>query len=126
MRFITDKNSLTIELTRREQIRALKAKIKIEKSDVADVNFKELFKDWRNWEVRLTAAGLPGRLVAGSYWTEEGWDFLYLRDPHGLRRAFVHNVLCIETNKHKYKRIIVSCSKKEAKKIIVWAKIKDR
>jgi hypothetical protein len=121
MKFITDTSELVIELYGREQIWALKAKILVKKKDIISTEFKELFDDWRKWEVRLPGTGMPGKLVAGSFWTEEGWDFLYLVNPHGWVNPFVHNVLCIETKLPKYKRIIVSCEKSEALKIVKWA-----
>lgn len=63
---------------------------------------------------------MPGVLVAGSFWTEEGWGFLYLINPHGWLNPFVHNVLYIETNQQKYKRIILSCLKEQADEILSW------
>lgn len=122
MRFITDKKAVTIELHGREQLWALKAKIQVNKKDIIKVEYLDVFNDWRKWEVRLPGTGLPGKMVAGSFWTEEGWDFLYLTNPHGWLNPFVHNVLYIETKQQKYKRIIISCSLDDAKAVITWAK----
>jgi hypothetical protein len=121
MNFITTKKELVIALRGREQVWALKAKITIAKKDIKTIEFKEVFKDWRKWEVRLPGTGLPGRLIAGSFWTEEGWDFLYLTHPHGLRNPFVHNVLYIETKLPKYRRIILSVPKEDVKSVLKWA-----
>jgi hypothetical protein len=124
MIFTTDKTKLTIELHGREQMWAVKARVVVDKKDIVDISFKDVFKEWRKWEVRLPGAGVPGKLVAGSFWTEEGWDFLYLKDPHGWLNPFVHDVLYIETKQQKFKRVIVSCDKEQAKKILKWAKTK--
>ena len=122
MKFVTAKKTLVIELHGREQVWALKAKIVVDKKDIKNIEYKEVFKDWKKWEVRLTGTGMPGKLVAGSFWTEDGWDFLYLTNPHGWLNPFVHDVLYIETNQQKFKRIVVSCSKNDAKDVLVWAK----
>jgi len=122
MKFVTDKKTLTIELNGREQIWSLKAKIVLNKKDVLKAEFREVFDDWRKWEVRLPGASVPGRLVAGSYWTEEGWDFLYLANPHGFRKPFVHNVLYIEAKNQKYSRVIITCEPTQAKRVVAWAK----
>ena len=113
---------LTIELQGREQIWALKSKVIVAKKDIISVDFLEFFKDWRKWEVRLPGTGMPGKLIAGSFWTEEGWDFLYLTNLRGWLNPIVHNVLYIETKQPKFRRIILSCNKKEADQIKEWAR----
>jgi hypothetical protein len=121
MIFSTTKKDLTIVLQRQEQVWALKAKLVVAKKDITKIEYQEIFKDWRKWEVRLPGTGAPGILVAGSFWTEEGWDFLYLKRPHGWRRPFVHNVLVIETNQDRYRRIILSVPKEAVKDVLKWA-----
>lgn len=122
MRFITQANSLDIELQGYEQIWALKSKITILKQSITEILFLSEFNDWRKWEVRLPGTGMPGKLVAGSFWTEEGWDFLYLKNPKGWLNPIVHNVLYIETTNKKYHRIIVTTAENDAKNIITWWK----
>ena len=121
MRFITSNSELVIELTGREPIWALKSKLVIAKKDILQAVFMHSFNDWRKLELRLPGAGVPGKLVAGSFWTEEGWDFLYLTNPHGWMNPIAHNVLYIETKLPKYKRIVLSCSQSEALRIMNWA-----
>jgi hypothetical protein len=121
MIFTTTKKELTIALHGREQVWALRAKLIVAKKDITKIEYKEVFKDWRKWEVRLPGTGAPGILVAGSFWTEEGWDFLYLKRPHGFRRPFVHNVLVIETTQDRYRRIILSVPKDAVKDVLKWA-----
>jgi hypothetical protein len=121
MRFVTTPQSLVIELQGREQLWALKAKIEVTKKDIKLLEFRDIFANWRKWEVRLPGTGMPGKLIAGSFWTEEGWDFLYLTNPHGWVEPFVHNVLYIETKQQKFKRIIISCTPEEAVPIVAWA-----
>lgn len=120
MNYITTKDALTIELTGREQIWALKSKLIIPKKRIARILFLDIFKDWRKYELRLPGTGMPGKLVAGSFWTEEGWDFLYLKNPHGWLHPYAQHVLCIETDMQKFKRIIVSCDKDQANILANW------
>ena len=121
MQFITTPKLLSIELHGREQIWALRAKIEVVKKDIQLLEYRDTFANWRKWEVRLPGTGMPGKLIAGSFWTEEGWDFLYLTNPHGWVEPFVHNVLYIETNQQKFKRIIISCTPDEAAPVVAWA-----
>lgn len=115
-----EKDGLCLILHGREQFWALRAKISIPKSDITDVRFMSTFSDWRKWEVRMPGASIPGHLVAGSYWTEEGWDFIYLTDPRGFVKPKADNVLVIETNQDRYRRIIISYDAKEANKLVKW------
>jgi hypothetical protein len=120
----TDTENLTIELHGKEQLLAVKAKVIVPKNTIITCEWRETFHEWRKWEVRLPGAGIPKRVIAGSFWTEEGWDFLYLLKPHSYMNPFVHSVLFIETTENKFKRIVVSCNKEEADKIAKWAKKK--
>ncbi len=120
----TNKDELIIKLQGKEQILSIRAKVVVPKSIIKLCEWRETFSEWRRWEVRLPGAGIPKRVIAGSFWTEEGWDFLYLLNPHSFINPFVHNVLFIETDEHKFKRIILSCDKKEADRIAAWAKKK--
>lgn len=122
MKYVTDDDSLSIELEGFERFWALKTKLTILRENIIVAEYRELFDDWRKWEVRLPGTGMPGKLIAGSFWTERGWDFLYLINPHGWANPSVYNVLCIETNQPRYRRIIVSCSQLEAQKVAAWAR----
>ena len=121
MRFVTDKSQLIIEFQGREQIWALKTKVSVLKKHIIRVEYMSTFGDWRKWEVRLPGTGMPGKLIAGSFWTEEGWDFLYLKNPKGWLNPVVYNVLYIETTDKKYHRIILSCPSDEAGLVTEWA-----
>ena len=121
MRFSTAKSQLVIEFHGREQIWALKTKVSVLKKHIVRVEYKPIFRDWRKWEVRLPGTGMPGKLIAGSFWTEEGWDFLYLKNPKGWLNPIVYNVLYIETTDKKYHRIILSCPADEAGMVTEWA-----
>lgn len=116
----TNKDSLRVELHGREQFWALRAKVDIPKSSIKDIRYEPTFKDWRKWEVRIPGTAVPRLLFAGSYWTEEGWDFLYIKKPRGLIKPTVNSVLVVETDQNRYKRVIVTCDPAEAKRIIKW------
>jgi hypothetical protein len=103
----------------------LRAKISLPKKDITSIHFEPSFSDWRKWEVRMPGTHAPRLLLAGSYWTEEGWDFMYIRRPQrGLFKPEVENVLVIETDQNRYRRVIVSYGAKDADKIVKWWKKK--
>lgn len=120
MTIVTDNNGLSVIMRGREQMWSLRAKVSIPKASIKDIRFEKLFEDWRKWEIRMPGASVPGHLVAGSYWTEEGWDFLYITEPRGFVKPKADNVLIIETNQNRYNRIIISSTQEETAKIIKW------
>lgn len=124
MTITTDKKGLSVILHGSEQLWALRAKVHIPKDTIKSLRYENNFQDWRKWEVRMPGAHAPKLLLAGSFWTEEGWDFLYIKKPRGFRKPRVENVLVIETDQNRYSRVIVSCDEKEAQKIIKWFKAK--
>ena len=123
MKFITSAKELTIVLDRKEQIAALKANIAVKKSDIVSLTWHKVFSDWRKWQVRLPGASIPRRLIAGSYLTDKGWDFLYLRHPVGFRKPKVADVAVIELKKHtRYERVVISMSKTDFDYLEKWHK----
>ncbi len=122
MKLFTNKDGFRIELHGREQFWALRAHIKVPVETITDVRFEPRFQDWRKWQVRMPGTHAPRLLLAGSYWTELGWDFLYIKRPLKFLNPIVLDVLVIETNQNRYARVIVSCDEKEAKRIISWWK----
>lgn len=120
MYFSTTNQVLTLVLEGREQIAALKAKVVVPKKSIKTVEFVEEFSDWRKWEVRMPGTYAPRLLMAGSYWTEQGWDFIYAKKPHGFIKPRLEKVLVIETSLTKYNRLIVGINKKQAQEIIDW------
>ena len=125
MRFVTSPDQLTLQLQRSEQIAALKAKVTIQKNQITDVTWNDTFEDWRRWEVRMPGSSIPNRLLAGSYWTEEGWDFLYIKRPVGISNTVALNVIVINLRDHdKYSRIIVSATEDDYTHIDKWLRSK--
>lgn len=120
MTITTNDDGLCVELHGREQFAALRAKISILRDTITDVRFEQKFNDWRKWEVRMPGTHAPKLLLAGSYWTEEGWDFLYIKRPVGFAKPHAENVLVIETTADRYRRIILSSDESEAAGIIKW------
>ncbi len=108
-----------------EQVLALRAKINIEKKDIEGVQWHEVFSDWSNMLVRMPGSYLPRWVMAGSYWTEDGWDFVFAKKPRGMLRPILHKVLVVTTKKPRYKRLIIELSKDNAREIIAWWKEKN-
>ena len=124
MTLTTNNEGICLELHGREQLWALRAKINVLSDTITDIQFMPLFSDWHKWEIRMPGTSIPGKLLAGSYWTEEGWDFLYIKSPRGFNKPLVDNVLVIETKQERYKRIIISSDLAESSGIIKWWKTK--
>ncbi|MFZ1323826.1 MAG: hypothetical protein WAQ57_01540 [Candidatus Saccharimonadales bacterium] len=120
MTITTNKEGISLELHGREQFWALRAKISIPADTITDVRFEPEFRDWKKWEVRMPGTHMPTRLLAGSYWTEDGWDFMFIRRPMGFAKPRAVNVLVVETTADRYKRVIVSSDAAESSGIIKW------
>jgi len=114
--------SLVLEGT--EQILALRAKINVDKADIVDVQWHEVFSEWGGLLVRMPGSYLPRWIMAGSYWTEEGWDFVYAKRPKGMLTPILHKVLVISTNKPRYRRLVVELSQENFQEIKSWWKEK--
>ena len=89
-------------------------------SDILNISWHEKFSDWPSLQVRMPGSYLPAWIMAGSYWNDEGWDFVLAKKPKGLMVPVLFDVLVIETSKAKYRRIIVQMSQKKAQEIIKW------
>lgn len=111
---------LRIVLEGQEQIWALKNHIDIDRKDILYAEWCEYFDDWKKYELRLPGTYAPGLLAAGSFWTENGWDFIYVTNPKGFTNPVMRQVLVIETEKKKYRRLILSLEHSEASKVLTW------
>ncbi|MDQ3093758.1 MAG: hypothetical protein M3Q70_01090 [bacterium] len=121
--YITETNdTLSVILEGGEQIAALKARVRIPKRAIQKISYAERFNDWRNWEVRMPGTYAPKLLMAGSYWTEEGWDFVYAKKPKGFVKPVVEDVLVIETDINRFRRVIITCSKERTDELLAWWK----
>ncbi len=115
-------DGIGLELHGKEQFWAVRAKINVPTKTIKDIRFEPKFQDWRKWQVRMPGTHAPKLLLAGSYWTELGWDFLYIKKPNNFINPRVDDVLVIETDQNRYTRVIISSDEKEAKKVIAWWK----
>jgi hypothetical protein len=118
--------SLSIILEGTEQVLALRAKITVEKSAILSVEWHDVFSDWETMTIRMPGSYLPYWVMAGSYWTEQGWDFVFARKPKGMMSPILHNVLVVTTVNNKYRRLIIELSKDNAKEIMSWWKAKSK
>ena len=116
--FTTTSISFVLEGT--EQVAALRAKVTVEKKDIVSVQWHDVYADWRRMMVRMPGSYLPRWIMAGSYWTEEGWDFVYARKPRGMMKPVLHNVMVIETKQDKYRRLIIETNKDNMQEIASW------
>lgn len=120
MKVLRGKDVLRIELEGPEQVWAMKATLDIPKKHILYAEWCEVFDEWKKWEVRLPGTYAPGILAAGSFWTEDGWDFLYISHPKGFTNPVARQVLHIETDMKKYRRYVLSMEHSEAQKVLTW------
>jgi len=105
-----------------EQVLTLRAKVNVDAKDVVSIRWHDVFSEWGSLLVRLPGSYLPRWVMAGSYWTEDGWDFVFAKRPRGMFKPILHGVLVIVTKKPRYKRLVVETTKENAKEIITWWK----
>lgn len=120
MKVLRNKDILRIQLEGQEQLWALKSHIDLRRKDILYAEWCEYFDDWKKYELRLPGTYAPGLLAAGSFWTENGWDFLYVTNPKGFTNPVAKQVLLIETELDKYRRLILSLDYQEAAKVLTW------
>ena len=120
MKVLRNKSLLRIQLEGQEQLWALKSHVDIPRDRILYVEWCEYFDGWNKYELRLPGTFAPGLLAAGSFWTEEGWDFMYITNPKGLTNPVAKQVLVIETDLKKYRRLILSMEHSEAQKVLTW------
>ncbi len=119
---LTTNTSLTFVMEGAEQVLAFRAKVSVEKVNIISVNWYEKFNNWPDLQIRMPGSYLPSWIMSGSYWNEEGWDFVLAKKPKGFMRPVLFNVLMVETGQSRYKRIIIGMDKQKAKEIIDWWK----
>jgi hypothetical protein len=122
MYFTLTTTTLAFVLEGTEQVAALRAKVSIDKADITEIKFHDVFNDWEGMLVRMPGSYLPRFIMAGSYWTEEGWYFVYAKKPRGIMKPILHNVLVITTKKDRYKHLVIETTKENANEIIAWYK----
>ncbi len=118
--------ALSFILEGTEQVAALRAKVSVDKQDIVDITYHDVFTDWQGMLVRMPGSYLPRFVMAGSYWTEEGWYFVYAKKPRGIMKPILHNVLVVTTKKDRYRHLVIETTKENANEIIHWYKEKTR
>ncbi len=122
MYYTLTKSQLAIIMEGSEQVLALRAKIKVERSDIEAVTWHDSFSDWQGMLVRMPGSYLPRWVMAGSYWAEDGWYFVFAKRPRGMLRPVLNSVLVITTKKERYRRLVVQVTEQNAQEIIAWWK----
>lgn len=117
---LTTDKSLTIVLEGAEQVLAFRAKVQVDKSDIVSISWFDKFETWPSMLVRMPGSYLPSWIMAGSYYSDEGWDFVYAKKPKGLMQPILFDVMAIETKKDKFRRVIIKMSEAEADEINKW------
>jgi len=121
---MTTANSITFVMEGSEQVLSLRAKISVDREDITKVSWNERFSEWPKMQVRMPGTYLPRWIMAGSYYSDEGWDFVLAKKPKGMMQPVLFDVLVVETKLDRYKRIIIRTDKAKAKEVIAWWKNK--
>jgi hypothetical protein len=120
MYYTLTKQTLSFVLEGAEQVAALRAKVSVAKEDILSIEWHEVFSEWSTMMVRMPGSYMPRWIMAGSYWSEEGWDFIYAHKPRGLIRPILHKVLVVTTSKDKFRRLVIESTKDNANEIKAW------
>lgn len=120
MYYTLTKQTLSFVLEGAEQVAALRAKVSVAKEDIMSVEWHDVFSDWSTMMVRMPGSYMPRWIMAGSYWSEEGWDFVYAHKPRGLIKPILHKVLVVTTSKDKFRRLVIESTKDNANEIKAW------
>lgn len=116
----TTDTTLTVVLEGKEQLFAFKAKVVVPKGTIQSISYHKTFSEWRGMEIRIPGSYMPSWLMAGSYWTDQGWDFIYAKKPKGVIKPELTNVLVINTDLNRYNRIIIGLPQNRSKELIDW------
>ncbi len=125
MYYTLTNSTLSFVLEGSEQVYALRAKVDIPKDTILEIQWHDTFSDWNNFFIRMPGSYLPKWIMAGSYWTDNGWEFVFCRKPRGFSRPILYNVVVITTNQNRYKRLVIELSKEKSDEIIMWWKEKN-
>ena len=120
----TTKNSLTFVLEGTEQVLSFRAKVKIAREDIASIAWHEKCSEWPSLQVRMPGSYLPSWIMAGSYWSDDGWDFVLAKKPKGMMQPVLFDVLVVETTQNRYRRVIIRMEQDKAREVIDWWKAK--
>ena len=121
MKLILSETTLRIELEGAEKLFALHQGVTVRREDIIDAQYHACFQSWQKVELRLPGAYLPGVLLSGSFLTNNGWDFIYLKNPRGFINPHATDVLVVETHLKRFRRIIVNSTAEEALRVTTWA-----
>src|SRR6056297_1710153 len=117
MYYTLTNETLAVILEGTEQVVALRAKIEVKKADIISVSWHDSFRDWPSWHMRMPGSYLPKWVMAGSYWGDDGWDFVYAGKPKGIIKPILHNVLVVTTKQDKFRRVILQSTKENYEEI---------
>ena len=121
MKFLTKNNDLTVEPEGAEKVWSLRRRISLNRRQVEKIVWHDSFREWSKGEIRLGRTAMPGVLIAGNFWSAAGgWDYLYLKRPHGFWYPSAENVIELRLKDHFYKRILVTSSLTEFERLKGW------
>ena len=114
MKFILDGENLTLALSAKESVWALRRNICIPVTSITNIEWvASTVNTGRLHGLRAPGTGLPGVFYAGSFYRKCGWEFWYLR----VRQP---GHVIITTTLKRYRVLRVSVAEDEALRIREW------
>lgn len=123
MIFHIEDDALTIKFQGLEMLWALRRRLVIPKTSVANVGWHASYRANQQM-LRIGGTALPGALYAGVFRSGNGWRFMYLNRPHGLgttRNGIVaEHVLVLDVQGMRYSQLLLTCPEPMAEEIKLW------
>jgi hypothetical protein len=123
MQFLAEDDKLTITLEGMEVFWALKRRLVMPRSQIADLNWQARLQLPQRM-LRLAGTDLPGILWAGRFIGEGNRYFLYVQRPTGVTWSRnpqpMRNVLVISLRAARYAQIMVTCQPEIGAQLQMW------
>lgn len=117
MQFITQDDTLVIQLEGTERLWALKTRLRVPRRAIMEVDYlaqKPAMQDFRGY-LRIPGTNIPWRFLAGTFWRKNDREFWFIRIRH-------EGVMTIDlkADTSSYRRLRFSCSARIAQDISDW------
>ena len=114
MKLLLDSENLTLALTAKESVLALRRNICVPVASITNIEWvSSTVNTGRLRGLRAPGTGLPGIFYAGSFYRKSGWEFWYIR----VRQP---GHIIITTTLKRYRVLRVSVVEDEALRIRNW------
>ena len=116
---VTTNGALTVSLQGWERFVGFRSEVSLDRADVTAMTWHDSYRD-RGGALRVGGTALPRVIYAGHFRRAGKREFWFLRGATGLRATQAENVLEIETTDPKCSRLLLTTTRAEADRLIVW------